>query len=70
MKSNKFGQILKQLRVEKGLTQRELGDIFNVVNQTISFWEMGVREPDLDTLVEIAKYFQVSVDYLLGIEAL
>ncbi len=68
MKNNKFGQNLKQLRIEKGLSQREFGSIFNVVNQTISFWENGSREPDLDTLVLIAKFFDVSVDYLLGVE--
>ncbi len=68
MKNNNFGRILKQLRVEKGLSQRELGKIFNVVNQTVSFWEIGAREPDLDTLILIANYFQVSVDFLLGVD--
>ena len=68
MKNNNFGRILKQLRIEKGLSQRELGKIFNVVNQTVSFWEIGAREPDLDTLILIANYFQVSVDFLLGVD--
>ena len=65
MKDNIFGKRLKELRLEKGLSQRSLGEIFNVCNQTISFWESGSREPDLDALVEIAKYFEVNVDYLL-----
>lgn len=68
MKNNNFGRILKQLRIEKGLSQCELGKIFNVVNQTVSFWEIGAREPDLDTLILIANYFQVSVDFLLGVD--
>ncbi len=51
--------------MEKGLSQRELGKIFNVCNQTISFWESGSREPDLDNLLMIAKYFGVTIDYLL-----
>jgi len=65
MKDNKFGKKLKELRVEKGLSQRELGKVFNVCNQTISFWEGGSREPDLDTLLAISRYFDISVDNLL-----
>ena len=65
MKENVFGKKLKELRLEKGLSQRELGKIFNVCNQTISFWEIGSREPDLDTLILIARYFEVSIDSLL-----
>ena len=68
MKDNIFGKNLKQLRLEKGLSQRKLGEIFSVSNQTVSTWETGFREPDFDTLIKIAKYFQVSTDYLLGIE--
>lgn len=66
MKNNFFGLKLKELRVEKGLSQRKLGGVFGVCNQTVSFWESGSREPDMDTLSEIADYFEVSVDFLLG----
>lgn len=66
MKENKLGMVLKDLRKEKGISQRTLGDILSVCNQTISFWETGSREPDLDTLLKIAKVFDVTVDYLLG----
>ena len=65
MKDNVFGQNLKELRLEKGLSQSKLGEVFNVCNQTISFWENGSREPDLDTLLKISNYFNVSVDFLL-----
>ena len=65
MKNNNFGKQLKELRLEKGLSQRELGRVLNVCNQTVSFWETGSREPDLDTLLAIAHYFEVSVDNLL-----
>ena len=68
MENNIFGKRLKELRMEKQLSQRELGAIFNVCNQTISFWELGSREPDLDTLLKISRYFDVSVGFLLGIE--
>ena len=65
MKNNVFGKKLRELRVERNLSQRELGTIFSVCNQTISFWETGSREPDLDNLLALARYFDVTVDELL-----
>ena len=66
MKNNYFGIKLRELRLEKGLSQRKLGKVLGVCNQTVSFWETGSREPDLDALIMIANYFEVSVDFLLG----
>ena len=60
-----FADRLKELRIEKGLSQRAFGEIFNVCNQTVSFWENGSREPDLDTLLQIAHYFEVTLEELL-----
>ena len=68
MKDNFFGVKLKELRIEKGLSQRKLGELLGVCNQTVSFWETGSREPDLDALVKIADFFEVSVDFLLNRE--
>ena len=68
MNNNAFGKKLKDLRIENGLTQRELGEKLGYCNQTVSFWESGRREPDLDALVAVAKFFDVSVDYLLGLK--
>ncbi len=68
MKHNEIGTNLKLLREEMKLTQRQLGVKLGVCNQTVSFWENGSREPDLDMLVKMASYFGVSTDYLLGIE--
>lgn len=65
MKNNIFGIRLKELRVERGLSQQKLGDELGFCNQTISFWESGSREPDLDTLVKIAHYFNISYEELL-----
>ena len=65
MKNNVFGKRLKELRIEKGLSQKKLGEVFNVCNQTISFWETGSREPDLDTLLKIARFFDVTLENLL-----
>ena len=60
MKNNTFGKRLKELRLEKGLSQQKLGELLGFCNQTVSFWENGNREPDLDTLVEIAHFFDRS----------
>ena len=65
MKDNVFGKKLKELRIEKGLSQKKLGEILGFCNQTISFWENGSREPDLDTLVLIARYFDVAYEELI-----
>lgn len=66
MKNNNLGKAIKDLRIAQGISQRELGEKLGVCNQTVSFWESGKREPDLDTLIIISDYFGVSVDYLLG----
>ena len=68
MKDNEFGKNLRVLRNEKNLSQTDLGNIFSVSRQTISSWESGQREPSIDTLVNIAKFFNVTTDYLLGTE--
>lgn len=65
MKNNIFGIKLKELRLEKGLSQQKLGESLGFCNQTISFWESGSREPDLDTLVKISHFFEIGFDDLL-----
>lgn len=66
MNQNIFGKILKELRLEKKLSQNALGKQLGVCNQTVSFWEGGSREPDMDMLAKIADFFGVSVDFLFG----
>ena len=66
MKNNTFGKNLRSLRLSENISQNKLGENLGVCNQTVSFWEIGKREPDLDTLLKIAEYFNVSVDFLLG----
>ena len=68
MQNNVFGKRLKYLRQEQGISQKELGVKLGYCNQTVSFWETGQREPDLDALVKISAFFDVSVDFLLGKE--
>lgn len=57
---------LKKLRNEKGITQNELSKALNINRATYAHYETGRREPDIQTLKLLAKYFNVSVDYLLG----
>lgn len=66
MKNNTFGKNLRTLRLSENISQSKLGDCLGVCNQTVSFWEIGKREPDLDTLLKIAEYFNVGIDFLLG----
>ena len=61
-----FGELMAELRQDRGLTQKELGKALSVSTGTISNYENGVHYPDLEKLVQLADYFQVSTDYLLG----
>lgn len=57
---------LKELRKRDGLSQVEFAKKFNISTGTIGNWETGAREPDATTLLKIAKFFNVTVDYLLS----
>lgn len=56
---------LKELRIKKGLSQQRLAMELNVNQNTISRYETGEREADHKTLIMLADYFNVSLDYLL-----
>ena len=60
---------LKELRKKTGMSQKEFGKLFQASQNTVSQWETGIREMDFTTAIAIAKYFGVSVDYLLGNDA-
>lgn len=57
---------IKEIRKSKKITAKELADYVKVAESTMSLYENGKREPDFDTLLKIANYLDVSVDYLLG----
>ncbi len=61
-----FGDRLKELRKERNVTQEELGKICGVAKNTVSYWENNTSQPSYEILEKIAKYFNVSPNYLLG----
>lgn len=64
--NNMFAKRLRELRIEKGLTQQKLADEFKVDRTTVMKWETGERETNFSMLITIARYFNTSVDYLIG----
>jgi transcriptional regulator with XRE-family HTH domain len=54
--------------VEKGIGQEKLADDIGVGHGTISLWENGLREPKMSNLILLAQYFDVTIDYLVGLE--
>ena len=64
-----FAQKIKQLRVDRGLSQQYLADQLKVQQQTVYKWERGLAYPNIETLKALAKYFNVSIDYLLDNES-
>lgn len=61
-----FSEVLRELRAEKRVSQKALGDVLGVGDRNIRFYETGERRPDFDGLLMLADYFQVSLDYLVG----
>ena len=61
-----FASILKQLRLQKGLTQPQLADRLGISRSAISMYERGEREPDTTTMEAIAALFGVDMNYLYG----
>ncbi len=62
-----FADRLKELREEKGVTQQELANYLGVGRPTVAGYETKNKQPDFEKLINIAKYFNVPTDYLLGI---
>lgn len=63
-----FGNNLKTLRLQNGLTQAQVAQKLGVTKSVISAYETGLRLPSYDILINISRIFKVSTDYLLGLE--
>lgn len=66
--SKEFGKRLRTLRIEKGIYQSEIAELLHTKQNTISRWEKGEVEPNIEQIIELACYFDVTTDYLLGLE--
>lgn len=64
----KFSERLKDLRIERNMSRNELANLLQVNPRTISYWELGQRECNLEQLYNLALILKVSSDYLIGIE--
>lgn len=64
----KFNEHLIELRRQKGLSQEQLGEEIGVTRQTVSKWELGSTTPELDKLIQLAEFFELSIDRLVGRE--
>jgi transcriptional regulator with XRE-family HTH domain len=62
-----FNQRLREVRLEKGLRQKDVADALGLTLRAICNYEAGTREPSLQILVKLCKYLDVPSDYLLGI---
>lgn len=63
-----FATRLRELRIEKGLSMKQLAKALNTTDAAILNWENGINEPKISYLKSIALYFGVTSDYLLGLE--
>lgn len=61
MNPRKSGAFMQTLRKEKGLTQEQLAEQFNVSNRTVSRWETGTNMPDISLIVELAEFYSVDI---------
>lgn len=59
---------IKELRKEKGLTQKQLANLLNKSETGLASWEQGLSEPNVNDIRNLCKIFEVSADYLLGLE--
>ncbi len=63
-----FGEKLKTMRKEAGMTQKELADRLGITKSVVSYYELQERTPSPDVLIRLAGIFHVTTDYLLGID--
>lgn len=64
-----FKKRLKMARINKDLKQNEAAKLLDITNSTLSTYERGIAEPDIETLKKIAELYEISLDYLVGIDS-
>ncbi len=63
-----FGQRIQEIRQEKGFTQTQFAELLSTTQSTVGKYEREELQPSVETIVKICKLFEVSADYLLGLE--
>lgn len=61
-----FPERLKALRQEKNITQRAIANYLNITDTAYGFYEQGKNYPNMDILIKLADFFEVSLDFLVG----
>lgn len=61
-----FGDKIRELREKKGISQKNLGEMFDVTSNAVYSWENNKAQPSIEIIKQLADYFDVSTDYLLG----
>lgn len=64
---NSLGNKLKNLRIEKNMYQKDIANLLNLSDVAYGYYESDSRQPNLETLKLLAKFYNVSTDYLLGL---
>lgn len=67
-KMGNFGERLKEMRKEEGLSQWKLAQKVGLTHTAIGHWERNERVPNLQAVIILARYFKVTLDYIAGIE--
>ncbi len=63
-----FGEKIKELRLSKNLTQKQLAEKIGQAQSTIFYWEQDKQEPTISALKKLCEFFEVSADYLIGLK--
>lgn len=63
-----YAERIKELRTENKIGQVALAEALNVSKGLISLWENGLREPSMSSLIALAKFFNVSIDFIVGLD--
>ncbi len=59
---------IKSLREEKKMTQTDLAKLLGITRSSVNAWEMGISVPSTQYVIELAEFFKISTDYLLGVD--
>lgn len=63
---NQFPQRLRKLRERRHLSRKTLGELCGLSKNMIGMYESGEKEPSVGTLIALADYFEIPIDYLIG----